>query len=304
MKIAIIGAGFCGLSLAWNLLNHRQQIPSISVHLFDAKGIGKGASGIAAGLLHPFSGAHAKLNWKGREGVEATSELLNVSSEALGRPVSATGKGILRLGFTCQQLLDFQRTAASFPLETEWLEADACQALAPGCAESPGLWIKNGITVLTASYLEGLWKASAKRGALFEKRPIGHLSELDGFDAAIITAGAETLRLPELASLPLKLVKGQILEYSWPRNRPPLACALNSHVYLLMTEKGTSCLVGATYEKGYEDALIDPIAALEELSPKAFQLYPPLKRGIFDELLCGDACGWTAAPPADAANIA
>lgn len=51
MNIAIIGAGFSGLALAYFLLQS-----SAHVTLFDAVGIGGGASGIATGLLHPYPG--------------------------------------------------------------------------------------------------------------------------------------------------------------------------------------------------------------------------------------------------------
>ena len=66
MKVAVIGAGFCGLAVVWNLLNQLFQ-PNLEVTLFDKTAIGSGASGVAAGLLHPYAGAHAKLNWRGKE---------------------------------------------------------------------------------------------------------------------------------------------------------------------------------------------------------------------------------------------
>lgn len=45
MRIAIIGAGFSGLAAAWYFL----QQPHLEVTVFDKKGIGGGASGVAAG---------------------------------------------------------------------------------------------------------------------------------------------------------------------------------------------------------------------------------------------------------------
>lgn len=277
MRIAIIGAGFCGLAVAWHLLHHQPSIPDLKIYLFDSKGIGQGTSGIAAGLLHPYAGAHAKLNWRGQEGFEATKELLNAASQALGRLVFAENDGILRLALNDEQLTDFQRCAERFPEDVQWLDLNACQTLAPGCAQAPGLWIKKGLTIYSSLYLQGLWQACDQQKAKFERRTIHSLEELKDFDFTIITAGAETLRLPELATLPLSLVKGQVLEFSWPRNRAPLSCALNSHVYLLMTESRTSCLVGATYERGYQTASLDLSVAEREIFPKAFELFPPLK---------------------------
>jgi glycine/D-amino acid oxidase-like deaminating enzyme len=277
MKIAIIGAGFCGLAIAWHFMNFSLSPPHVKVHLFDSKGIGRGTSGIAAGLLHPYAGAHAKLNWRGQEGFQATQELLEIASQALGRPVNAHNEGILRLALNDEQLTDFQRCAERYPHDTQWLDIAMCQKIAPGCAHVPGLWIKKGLTIYSSLYLQGLWHACAQRGAKFKQKTIHSLKELQDFDITIVAAGAETLQLPELASLPLSLVKGQVLEFSWPRNRAPLSCALNSHIYLLMTESRTSCLVGATYEKGYHTALIDLEKAEREILPKAIELFPPLK---------------------------
>jgi glycine/D-amino acid oxidase-like deaminating enzyme len=275
MKIAVVGAGFCGLAIVWYLLH--SSFSKAKVYLFDSKGIGKGTSGIAAGLLHSYAGAHAKLNWRGEEGFQATKELLEVASLALERPVISKEKGILRLALNEEQLFDFQRCAERFPQDAEWIDAARCQQLAPGCAYAPGLWIKKGLIIYSSLYLQGLWKACAQKGAKLEQKRISSLKELQDFDMTIVAAGAETLQLPELASLPLSLVKGQVLEFSWPRNRAPLTCALNSQVYLLMTESRTSCLVGATYEKGYHEALIDIEIAQRELVPKAVELFPPLK---------------------------
>lgn len=275
MKIAIIGAGFCGLAVAWHLLKH--PFSHLNVHLFDSKGIGQGTSAIAAGLLHPYSGAHAKLNWRGQEGFLATQELLSVASQALERSTIANQRGILRLALSNEQLHDFQACAKLYPHDTQWLDIMECQRLAPGCCEAPGLWIKKGLIVHSSLYIQGLWRACSQLGALFQQQDIHSLQELDQFDLTIVTAGAETLLIPECSSLPLTLVKGQAIEFSWPRLRPPLICALNSQVYLLMTEKETSCLVGATYEKGYQTALVDLEAAKKELLSKAFALFPPLK---------------------------
>ena len=62
--IAIIGAGLAGLAVAYHILNKNQ---NCTVTLFDQKGIAAGASGIAAGLLHPFVGARSKRNFEADE---------------------------------------------------------------------------------------------------------------------------------------------------------------------------------------------------------------------------------------------
>lgn len=276
LKIAIIGAGFCGIAAAWHLLNHRFS-SSAKVDIFDAKGIGKGTSGIAAGLLHPYAGAHAKLNWRGHEGFQATKKLIEASAKALGHSVIAENKGILRLALNEEQLADFKKCAEKYPQDTDWLDANVCQHLVPGCMHAPGLLIKSGLTIFSSLYLEGLWLACKSLGASLYKRRIHSMDELKHYDITIAAAGSDFLGLPELSSLPLSLVKGQALELAWNNDIPPLACALNSRVYLVMTYGNKSCLVGATYEKGFQTANIDRVVAEHELLPKAFELFPPLK---------------------------
>lgn len=274
MKIAIIGAGFCGLAAAWHLL----QKPHIEVTLFDEKEIGQGTSGIAAGLLHPFAGAHSKYNRQGQEGMKATQELLKIASSALGKSVTATNRGILRLALTEGQLLDFQTCAEKYPEETEWIDRDLCQQYAPGCVHTPALWIKGGLTVYSSLYLQGLWKACSQLGARFQKHSIRSLKELDHFDTVIITAGAKSNQIEELATVPLKSVKGQLLEMEWPSSIPPLNFTLNSHIYILMAEGNQSCLVGATFEKIYPHDDVDLETAKKEILPKIAELFPPLEK--------------------------
>lgn len=57
---------------------------STQIVVYDVGSIGHGASGAAAGLLHPFQ-PKGKLAWKGLEGFEATQRLIRVSQDALGK---------------------------------------------------------------------------------------------------------------------------------------------------------------------------------------------------------------------------
>jgi glycine/D-amino acid oxidase-like deaminating enzyme len=277
MKIAIIGAGFCGLAVAWHLLElYSSTGMTLSITLFDSKGIGQGASGTSAGLLHPYSGAHAKLNWRGKEGVSATKQLIRVAEQALGKSV-AIESGILRLALKAVQEEDFRQCATLHPLDTKWIDAQKVQQIAPGCAHAPALWIPRGITVYSALYLQGLWEALVKRGVQLVKQKIHSLRDLSPFDQTVIATGAETTQIDELSKLPLSLIKGQVLELTWPTQLPPLPCPLNSQAYLVMTQGNRSCLVGSTYEKGYQIAEVDQKTAEKEILPKALALFPPLR---------------------------
>ena len=54
-RFAIVGGGFAGCAVAWHLLAAARSGAPIAVALFDGAGLGGGASGAAAGLLHPFT---------------------------------------------------------------------------------------------------------------------------------------------------------------------------------------------------------------------------------------------------------
>lgn len=269
MKIAVIGAGFCGLAVCWRLL----QTTRHQVTLFDPRGIGGEASGISAGLLHPYAGLHSKLNWRGLEGMAAAKELLAVAENALGKPV-ADYSGILRPAFTAEQIADFQLCASRYS-DVEWLTPEQASARIPGLPRVPALFIPSGITVDSPLYLEGLWKACERLGAQKVSRKVNSVDDLQGYDTIAACLGASTPLFRETQALPLSLVKGQILELEWPAGLFPLPCSLNSQVYVTMLNG--KCMAGSTYERGFINALPDQETAKRILIPKIEELYPPLR---------------------------
>lgn len=54
-RFAVIGAGLAGVAIAWHLLGGATATQPIKVHVYDKAGIAGGASGAAAGLLHPLT---------------------------------------------------------------------------------------------------------------------------------------------------------------------------------------------------------------------------------------------------------
>jgi len=265
MKIAVLGAGYAGLATAWHLL----QDSKVQVSLFDPAGIGGQASGLAAGLLHPFVGAHAKLNFQGREGMEATRSLLEVSSEALNGFVSEA-TGILRVAVTEQQREDFGRCAEQYS-DVEWW--DNCSEKVSGVAKEPGIFIRSGITVDSEEYLKGLWQACQVRGAIFERRGIESLDEVDSYDVVVLAMGIETMRFADVS---LRPIKGQLLQFAWPQDIEPLPFSINSKAYLAMSSDRKSVVAGATFERHFHT--VDPDVELTRayILPKARIIYPAI----------------------------
>jgi len=272
MKIAIIGAGFAGIATAWNILDQAKD-PLVHVIVYDPHGLGGQASGIAAGLLHKYSGPFAKLSRHGIEGFAETQQLLDLASKELTERAYIKS-GLLRPALTAAQIDDYQNTAKSYPGEIRWLNAAECQEYVPLMESYPGIFIDSALTVFPDLYLEGLWRLCEKKGAILEKRKIEHLEDLSGHDYIVIAAGAGSTSFSESANIKATYVKGQILEFEWPDNLEPLTVPVNSQVYTVMSRDKKTCLVGATYEREYTHSEPDLELTKENILPKAVRVLP------------------------------
>lgn len=268
MRIAVIGAGFCGMASAWHLSQHSYT----EVVIFDPKGIAQGTSSIAAGLLHPYVGAHAKLNWRGLEGMQATSQLLDAAENALETPVCSR-KGMLRLATNQQQAADFSNCAKKYE-DVHWRTSRECQSAVPLLSDYPGIFVNSAIAVDSASYLKGLWLDCSRRNVTLQQTAVTSLAQLHDYDCIIVTMGAATNILPELAHLQIRSTKGQVLEFAWPKDLPPLPFPLNSHAYLLMHPNNQTCIAGATFEKQFSDLEPDVEKAKADILPKVREFFP------------------------------
>lgn len=237
MNIAIVGAGFLGIACAWHLL----QLPGATITLFDAKGIGAGASGIAAGLLHPFGGAKATRNWMASESYPETVSLLEIASKTLATPVFKQS-GIFRPATTTEQHDQFYKRSKEYA-DCSWLDTPPSTLFT-----KPGLFIPAGIQVDCSLYLEGLWKACIARGAKLVIETIGSPSDLRTFDLSVFTIGTGFLALKEPITPNLSAVKGQLLELEYD---DLLECGVSSHAYLAQNKMRT-LTAGATYEHSWQ----------------------------------------------------
>lgn len=268
IRIAVIGGGLSGLSAAWHLL----QNDDIQVDLFDPAGIGGGASGMAAGLLHRYAGRFARTNWMGQEGYDATRVLIDVAEEALGQPV-AEKSGFLRVALTEENLKAYAACAEKNE-DVDWLTAEETVKRVPGIVSAPSILIKSAFMIHGEAYLQGLWLACQKRGGQLHRIKVDKLSDLDDYDMIVVTTGAYA---QELHSLTVTPVKGQLLELEWPSHIPPLPLPIGNQSYIVMSPDKKSCLAGATFEHQFDTP--EPVleVAVREIMPKVESIYPQLR---------------------------
>lgn len=237
-KIAIIGAGFSGLGVCY----HLQQMGG-DITVFDGKGAGGGASGIASGLLHSYPGETARLSWKGEEGLAATRELLSLVGPDVYKET-----GILRFALTEKQEKAFKERAEERE-DIEWWGAEKCHMFAPGSHYLPGIFIRSGITVHASLYLKGLWKVCEEQGARLIKQNVS-LSDLKEFDQVVLAAGGGVRAFEAGRALDLRFNKGQILVCQKPKYWKEKSSVIGKG-YLAMSEREDRCYLGSTYERDY-----------------------------------------------------
>ncbi len=277
VKVAVVGAGFAGVSVCWHLLEQG----NCSVTLFDPLGVGGAASGVSTGLLYPFTGRLALRTWLGTEGMEATNALLEVAETALRRKVAAR-TGVYRIvALPVQQKAYYERGLE----DSEAIWVPDMRVKIPLAIAAPGLWIPSGVTVFSKLYLEGLWLACSEKGAQIETTQIETLSQLDEYDAIVLCTGSAILPFPECGQLKvhntgrskadmetsMEPVKGQTLLCRWKDDFPFSLVGLG---HITPTEHPGLCTVGSTYEHRFLN--LEPTAeGRTELLEKVGSFYPP-----------------------------
>lgn len=250
MKIAVIGAGFLGVACTYELAHLGD------VTLFDSNGIGGGASGMAAGLLHPFAGKKATLNWMGLEGYDAAVKLLTVAEAALGTPV-AYKTGIFRPACNIEQTKNFTLAAKMYPEHIQWQSQTQFDV-------NEGIFIPSGIQVDCPLYLEGLYKACHMQGSTTKKKVITTVDELSDFDLIVATVGCGFSAISGLEAISIHPVKGQLLEFSYDQL---IDFAISSQCYVAQVRPGT-LIAGSTYEHSWETTEADVATCQEHIRTK------------------------------------
>uniref|UniRef100_A0A1D1ZMK4 FAD dependent oxidoreductase domain-containing protein n=1 Tax=Auxenochlorella protothecoides TaxID=3075 RepID=A0A1D1ZMK4_AUXPR len=165
-RYAVIGGGLAGVAVAWHLLQASSPTKPLSLDLIvQGEGLADGASGAAAGLLHPTS-PRGKLMWRGDEAFLATRRLVDVA-EAAGRKQIAWRQGVLRLAQTQRQDEQLRAAAETMP-SARYVPASHLDAILAGLTEEASaglgaLLFSDGMALDTKGYLDGLWADTQRR---------------------------------------------------------------------------------------------------------------------------------------------
>ncbi len=263
-SVAIIGAGFAGLSVCFYLLEKNYEVT-----LFDPSRIGQNASSIATGLMHPYIGKFPKRSKFASEGMESTKKLLQISQDALNQKVFDEG-GIFRPAMTLAQKKAFQRICRKYE-DAEWFDEEQVQKKIPEIAPFGGMFIKSGITVNSKLYMQGLLQTVIERGAERVMQKVHSLEELEDFDEIVITAGFESTQF--LKDSHFKKIKGQMLICdSKEQALPQMSIIGLGHI----TPFNGQCYIGSTYEHDFANAKTNQKA--DKLLEKISLFYPPAKQ--------------------------
>jgi glycine oxidase len=271
--VAVVGAGVVGLAIAWRALRS-----GLSVAVVERERAGAGASGVAAGMLAPVTEAdfgeeaNVALNLAGRERWPAFAAEL---AERSGVDIGYRESGALVLAVDRDDAEELRRLVTlqqELELETEWLSARDCRRLERGLSPR----VRGGIAAPREAHVDPTAMLAALRacvdgagGELVEGAAVEQVEYDDRTGrvaglrlggggrieagAVVLAAGAWSGRLgglPDVPTLPLRPVKGQVLTLRTPVGRPQLATRLvrTPRCYVVPRADGR-VVVGATMEE-------------------------------------------------------
>ncbi|XP_011078618.1 uncharacterized protein LOC105162307 isoform X2 [Sesamum indicum] len=320
------------LEFASNVLQHGSRESHLSVDIYDEVGIGGGASGVAGGLLHPYS-PKVKLLWRGAECWNETLNLLHIAEGALLKLVNqgkcetlennespiVRRRGILRPAINLKNMKIMTENAQNCiaNCRIEPIHEDAAQNLVPNLSVPLNLafFMPQALNINAQSYLEGLYLACQNlvndmstlghvhRELHFHQKSVQSLLDLAGeYDAVIICLGARAVFLPELSGkLPLRTCRGIIthlqlgddIREEYPKHSPSIL----SDAWLAVHGARRMDL-GSTWDWKSMDysrnvTTDEASKAMEVLLPKASSIYPTIKNWT----VTGAVGGLRAMPP-------
>lgn len=296
-RVAVVGGGIIGLSVAWRLARG-----DATVELFERGAFAGEATHVAAGMLAPVSEADPAESVLLALGLESAAAWPRFAAELQDDADVRRGSLLLREG-----TLLIARDAD----EGRWLEREAairraqgldCTPLTPREARrlepdlAPGLRgalsVPGDHAVDPRGVVVALVIAARGAGALLhEHAPIEGLADprLAGFDRVVVATGAWPLDgvVDEARTHP---VKGQLLVLRDPdhirREEPIASHVLRAQTVYCVPRGDGRYVVGATMEHRGEDRTVTAWA-IHDLLRELFEILPAAREFVLDEALAG-----------------
>ncbi|XP_031742853.1 uncharacterized protein LOC101203097 isoform X2 [Cucumis sativus] len=310
LRYAVLGAGFAGLSVTWHLLKLCPKDVPIRIDIYDEAGIGGGASGVAGGLLHPYS-PKVKLLWKGAECWAECLKLLSVAESALHpkeldsemdecqnmNELIVLRRGILRPAISSKNLVVLKENAQNGldSCRIETIDEDAARNLVPELYVplNTAFYMPQAVNINSQRYLEALFIACENLTKETSTSGFGHKElylQKKSIDKLHGLEGAKMVMLPELAGkLPLRTCRGVVAHFQLHDDisnaYPGLGPSILSDAWLAIRGP-RSLYMGSTWEwkstnSSPEVSEEESSRAVAELLPKVSAIYPSIKEWSF-----------------------
>lgn len=301
-SVVVVGAGVIGVSIADALARR-----GAGVTVLDMRSPGRGASQASAGILAPYTEAHAHtpLLDLGTRSLSLFDRFVASTSERSGRLIEYARTGTLEIAFDEG---DEHRLRSSLAwLEAAgvpgaWLDARSLRSAEPAASPDArgGLVVRPHGFVGVSSLVSALGESARRGGAVFVSPvevakvvPRADCVEVRAgelhyaADAVVIASGSwsRRVRVENVAELPVRPIRGQLLHLKWVGAGLPSRVVWGPHCYTVPWSDG-SLLVGATVEDvGFDEATT--VAGIRELSDAVGRLLPAARNASFIEARAG-----------------
>lgn len=304
-RVAVVGGGVVGLSVAWRLA--RESLPVV---IFETGQTGRGAGRVAAGMVAPISeyGFEDDVFLElGAESFRLYPEYLSTLREDSGTEVDIDGRGTLAVAVrrddveAMRRVYDFR---ARRGLPVEWLSGSAAREFEPLLSPrvTAGMWTADDCHIDTHRLLDALVAACRTRGVeIRENEAVIGVATRHGrvvgvetangvteVDTVVVAAGcrsSDIAGIPESATPPVRPVKGQIVVLRAAPECDVRHVIRAPEAYIVPKSDGR-LLVGATQEEmGFDETpTAGPVMRLIE---RAWEVVPAIYECAFESVEVG-----------------
>jgi glycine oxidase len=301
-SVVVVGAGIIGVSIADALARRGSDVT-----VLDMRSAGRGASRASAGILAPYIEAHehTPLLELGTRSLALFDDFVRGVEERSGRKVEYARSGTLEVALDEPDVSRLRGSKAWLDLigvECEWLDPSRLRSEEPAVSRSAAgaLFIGKHGFVGVSSLIGALVQSARLAGAVFEssievsqvESSPNHVEVRAGdrryrADHLVLAAGSwsKRVRVSGAPVLPVRPVRGQLLQLAWPETPRPNRVVWGPRCYTVPWSDG-ALLVGATVEDvGFDESTTAD--GVRELTDAVSALLPGARGAAFIEARAG-----------------